>query len=437
MSTEFETRRKKFLGKMKPGGVAILFGAPPSHGRFRQDSDFFYLTGVEEPNAILVLVKDKKKSILVLPPKDKKQETWLGPMLGVNGALKMGFDEAYPLEKRKEILKKYLRNASALYYTFGVDRSQDDFILQILKELKGEVREGTAVPKVFYDLLAFIHEMRLVKTREEIDSMRKAASITAKAHLRAMESCKPGMMEFELQAILEHEFRRQGAFFNAFDTIVAGGPNARVLHYTANTGVLRDGQLVLVDGGCEYNYYTADISRTFPIGGKFTQAQRALYDLVWQAQQEVIRMVKPGVSYEALHQKTLEVLTQGLVDLKILKGKVKNLVEEKKYLPFFMHKTGHWIGMDCHDVGEYKRDGKPRILKPGMVFTVEPGLYIPNSSKVPKKFRNIGIRIEDDILVTRRGYEILTKEVPSQSDEIEGLRKKSLISLSSKKTPAS
>lgn len=423
MSFEIHKKRREKLMNQMGEGVALIFGSTTSssHGRFRQDNDFYYLTGLEEKNCLLVLLpKGEKKSILLLPPKDPKIETWEGPMVGLEGAVdQYEMDEAYSIDEGEEKLKDFLRNQPRLYYTFGLDEERDRKIHKTLKALRGEVRMGTTVPKVFYDLQAFVHDMRLIKDEREIELLRKAGSLTAKGHRSAMEFTGPGLWEYEVQGVIEYEFRRQGSFFNAFNSILAGGKNALVLHYEANQNQLKAGDLLLIDAGCEYQYYNGDISRTIPVSGKFTEPQKEIYNLVLKAQRTVIKMVKPGMLYEDLHNKTLQIMTQGLVDLGLLEGEVDQLIEEKKYEDFFMHKTGHWIGMACHDVGEYAVEGKSRPLKAGMTFTVEPGLYIPDREDIPEKYRGIGIRIEDDILVTKEGYEILTKDIPSSVEEIE------------------
>jgi len=393
--------------------------------QYRQDSDFHYITGFDEPEAVAVLVPGREHGeyILFCRENDKKMETWNGLRAGQDGAIeKYAADDSFPINDIDDILPGLLENKEKVYYTMGVRPDFDQMIIKWVNRLREQSRMGIHTPSEFVALDHQLHDMRLYKSAAEVKVMRKAAQISAKAHIRAMQFCKPGIYEYQLEAELLHSFMQQGARFPAYSSIVGGGKNGCILHYVENSETLKSGDLVLIDAGAELECYAADISRSFPVNGKFSKEQRALYDIVLAAQLAAIEQVKPGNHWNDPHEAAITVITQGLIDLGILKGKLKTNIEKETYKDFYMHRTGHWIGMDVHDVGDYKVDDEWRVLEPGMVLTVEPGLYISaGHEKVAKKWHNIGIRIEDDVLVTKDGYDVLSKDVLKAPDEIEAL----------------
>jgi len=411
--------------------VAILPAAPvqfrnrDAEYHYRQDSDFHYLTGFPEPDAVLVLKPGREHGeyILFCRERDPASEIWTGPRSGQEGAMEQyGADDAFPIDDIDEILPGLLEGVDRVFYTMGEYSDFDQHVIAWVNQLRKQSRGGMHTPGEFVALDHLLHEMRLFKSSHEVKAMRKAASISAKAHCRAMQACRPGQYEYQIEAELLHEFMQAGSRFPAYASIVAGGANACVLHYIDNKDALQDGALLLIDAGAEYDYYAADISRTFPVNGTFSPAQRALYEVVLKAQYAAIAQVKPNKHWNDPHEAAVRVITEGLVELGILKGEVDKLIEEAAYKRFYMHRTGHWLGMDVHDVGDYKIDDEWRVLEPGMTLTVEPGLYIPaGSKKVAKKWWDIGIRIEDDVLVTKTGHEVLTHGVPKEVDEIEAL----------------
>ncbi len=433
--TEFKKRRTQLLKSLNPNSIAILTTATEKFRNrdanyfFRPDSDFYYLTGFKEPEAIALFLPQKNggKFILFCREKDLLLETWNGRRAGVEGAKsEYQANEAYPISQIDEVLPELLENKTDIYYTLGVNEAFDQRVLSGLNKTKEKTRMGIVAPDRFISLDPIIHEMRLRKSSAEIACMRKAAQISAKAHIKAMQACRPGIKEYAVEAELIHGFKQAGCQ-SAYNTIVGGGANGCILHYVENNETLNDGELLLIDAGAEYAYYAADITRTLPINGKFTPEQKAIYTLVLKAQLAAIRCVKPGNRWNQPHDAAVRVLTKGLVELGLLKGDVKQLIKNEKYRLFYMHKTGHWLGMDVHDVGEYKVNGKWRRLEPGMVLTVEPGLYIPQNTKgIAKKWRNIGVRIEDDVLVTKEGHEVLSSDVPKTIAEIESLMAKAL-----------
>ncbi|GAB4302066.1 MAG: Xaa-Pro aminopeptidase [Thiohalomonadaceae bacterium] len=426
--SEFAKRRKRLMQCMGADSIAILPTAPErvrsrdTEYHYRADSDFYYLTGFPEPEAVAVLIPGRAHGefLLFCREKDVEMETWHGRRAGLEGAMtQYGADDAFPITDIDEILPGLLENKERVYYTMGAHQDFDRQVMDWINTLRKKSRAGVHTPGEFVSLDHLLHDMRLYKSAAEVATMRKAAKITAQAHLRAMRACKPGVHEYQLEAEILHEFMSHGARFAAYNSIVGGGANGCILHYTENTDELKDGDLVLIDAGCEYDYYAADITRTFPINGRFSPEQRALYDLVLEANHAAIEQVQPGKHWNQPHEAAVKVLTQGLVKLGLLKGRVSQLIKEQAYRQFYMHRTGHWLGMDVHDVGEYKVGEEWRVLEPGMVLTIEPGLYIRPAKGVAKKWHNIGIRIEDDVLVTRTGHEVLTRDALKDADAIE------------------
>jgi Xaa-Pro aminopeptidase len=421
----------EFMRRMGPNSVAILPAAREAtrsndtEYRFRQDSDFYYLTGFNEPDAVAVVAPSREERYtLFVRPRDKEKEVWTGRRAGVEGAKeKFGADAAYSVEEFQEKLGELLDGARNLYYRLGNGNPElDQTIIRQIARMRALGRRGVRPPHSVVDPGAILHEMRLVKTEEEIALMQRAADIAAEAHREAMRATRPGMKEYEIEALIEYVFRKSGASAPAYNSIVGGGANATVLHYTSNDAELRDGELVLIDAGAEYEGFASDITRTFPVRGRFSQAQRDIYRLVLDCQEQCIRMVAPGVTMKEMHERSVEILTEGMVRLGLLRGDVKKLIEEEQYKKFYMHRLGHYLGMDVHDVGLYHQDGQPRPVEAGMVMTVEPGLYVPEDAEdVPDEYRGIGVRIEDDVLVTPEGYRVLTDKAPKGVEEIESL----------------
>lgn len=428
---EFARRRKNLMAQMEPNSIAIV----PSAGEkarnrdvdypFRQDSDFYYLTGFGEPDAVLVLLPGREHGeyILFCRDRDPAMELWDGYRAGPEGACSdYGADDAFPISDIDDILPGLLEGRERVYYAMGRNADFDRRVMQWVNVIRSKVRSGAHPPGEFLDLDHLVHDMRLYKSAAEIRLMRKAGKISANAHKRAMRACKPGMDEFQLEAEIQYEFARNGARFPAYSSIVGAGKNGCILHYIDNNCTVRDGDLVLIDAGCELEHYAADITRTFPANGKFSREQKALYEIVLDAQLAAIKAVRPGNHWNQPHDETVRVITEGLVELGLLKGKVKKLIEKEAYKDFYMHRAGHWLGMDVHDVGDYKVGDEWRVLEPGMVLTVEPGIYVsPDNSNVAKKWRGIGIRIEDDVVVTKDGCEVLTADVPKSVGDIESL----------------
>jgi Xaa-Pro aminopeptidase len=429
MSKPVFARRRAQLLQRIGAGVALIATAPEvarnrdTHFPYRWDSYFYYLTGFLEPEAVLVLIAGKKpRTILFCRDKDPTREIWDGHRHGPTKARRaFAVDEAYSISKLEELMPKLIADQPALYYPMGALQVWDERVMRWLNQVKAQVRSGVSAPGELKDVRALIDDMRLVKDEHELATMQRAADISAAAHARAMRATRPGRMEFEVEAELLHEFVRNGARAPAYTSIVAGGANACVLHYVENNAKLRNGDLLLIDAGCELDSYAADITRTFPVNGKFSPAQRDVYELVLDAQRAAINAVKPGARFDAYHQAALRVLVRGFIDLKLCKGSVDAVIEKKKYQQFYMHRTGHWLGLDVHDAGDYARDGKARALEPGMVLTVEPGCYIRPAKNVPRHFWNIGIRIEDDVVVTKTGRHILTAAAPKQVRDVEAL----------------
>jgi Xaa-Pro aminopeptidase len=424
----FKARRSR-LAKSLGEGIVVLPTAPErtrnadSHYDYRWESGFYYLTGFREPEAVLVMVLGAKpRSILFCREKNLEREIWDGFRYGPQLAADVfGFDEAYPYGELDQRMPDLIADQPALHTPLGLDAEWDQRIAGWLNAVRARVRTGVTAPAEIRDVRATINDMRLVKDEFELGVMRRAAEISSAAHVRAMKTAAPGMREYQVEAELMHEFMRNGARAPAYGSIVASGANACVLHYRENTAELRRGDLLLIDAGCELDSYASDITRTFPVGAKFSQAQRDIYELVLESQEAAIRAVKPNADFIDYHDAATRVLVEGLIRLKLCKGSVDKVLEDGSYKQFYMHRTGHWLGLDVHDAGDYMQKGKWRKLKPGMVLTVEPGLYIRPAENVPKAFWNIGVRIEDDVLVTARGREILTAACPKQVREIEDL----------------
>jgi Xaa-Pro aminopeptidase len=424
----FLDRRARLLARMGDG-VAILPTAPERLRNrdatypYRSDSYFHYLTGFDEPEAVLVLIAgDAPRSILFCRDRDPEKEIWDGYRYGPEGAQqKFGFDEAHAIAALDEKLPGLIANQPSLWHSLGFEPEWDARIGRALNAVRAQSRAGKRAPGVVQDLRAVLDEMRLVKDGFEIALMRRAADIAAAAHRRAMQAAAPGRHEFEIEAEFLHEFRRRGSQFPAYTTIVASGPGACVLHYVNNDRQMQDGELLLIDAGCELDGYASDITRTFPVNGRFSGPQEDVYELVEAAQAAAIATIKPGAHFMAPHEAAVKVLAQGMIDLKLLHGSVDAVIESESYKRFYMHRTSHWLGMDVHDVGEYKTGDDWRQLAPGMVLTVEPGCYVRPADDVPAAFHNIGIRIEDDALVTLNGCEVLTTAAPKSIADIEAL----------------
>jgi Xaa-Pro aminopeptidase len=424
--------RRQHLASTMQSGIAVIPTAPErlrnrdAHYPYRFDSYFYYLTGFREPEAVLVLVaandKAPSKHILFCRQKDQEREIWDGFRYGPEAAKTLfGFDEAHPIEQLDELLPKLLADQPAVYTALGLDAAWDQRVIGWLNRVRELARTGVAVPAEIHDSRALLDEMRLIKGTDELQIMQRAADISALAHQRAMQTVRPGMREFEVEAELLYTFYRHGSQAPAYTSIVAGGANACVLHYVQNDAELKSGDLLLIDAGCELDGYASDITRTFPVNGKFTAAQRDVYQLVLAAQAAAMAQVQPEKRWNDPHQAALHVLAQGFIDLRLCQGSVDAVLESEDYKRFYMHRTGHWLGMDVHDAGEYKQKGEWRALRPGMVLTVEPGCYIRPADNVPEHFWNIGIRIEDDVVVTPSGHEILTLAAPKTIAEIEEL----------------
>lgn len=426
----FARRRQQLMQAAGEGSILILPAAPErvrsrdTQYPYRQDSDFWYLTGCDEPEAVLVLVPGRKhgEAILFCRERDLEREAWDGPRLGPEGAVAvLGLDDAYPIADIDEILPGLLEGRRRVHYHLGRDADFDLKLIGWLNRVRAQVRQGAQPPQEFLELGHLLDELRLFKSADELRLMQQAADISVQAHRAALRAARVGMHEFELQAELEYVFRKHGAQ-PAYASIVGAGANACVLHYRNNVAKCRDGELVLIDAGAEYAGYAADITRTFPVNGRFSKPQRALHDLVCAAQAAALAQARPGVPYEAGHDAAVATLAEGLLSLGLLKGTLEKVIASGDYKRFYRHKTGHWLGLDVHDVGEYRIDGASRLLEPGMVFTIEPGLYIPpDDTSVAAQWRGIGIRIEDDVLITREGHRVLTAALERSAEDVEGV----------------
>lgn len=430
ISKVFMKRRQHLLQQIGNNGIAVVFAAKEPHYHrktvypYRQDSDFYYLTGYPESDAIAVFIPNREEGEYVLfnLEKNPKEEIWTGIRIGQLGACKdYGVDQAFPINKADAMVPELIKNKERIYFNIG-DHEDHEQIMCWVAQLADKERAGINLPSDFINVGKIVHEMRARKDNEEIVLLRKTAEISAAAHIRAMRVCKPGMMEYELESEILHEYICNGARMPAFPPIVAGGANSCTLHYTQNDAQLKSGELVLIDAGADYEHYCGDITRTFPVNGRFTAEQKAIYQAVLDTQLAVIEHIRPGISWLELHRISERVITEKLVALNLLKGEVNELMQKQAFKQFYMHYIGHWLGMDAHDVGKYKINDQWRLLEPGMVLTVEPGIYIsPGRTNVERKWHNIGVRIEDDILVTQNGYEILTSKAPKEVNEIEKL----------------
>ncbi len=427
----YQQRRQSLLAKMVPGSAALLFAAPEvtrsrdTEYLFRQNSDFWYFTGFNEPEALLVLIKSDENhnhSVLFNRVRDLNAEIWFGRRLGQQAAPeKLGVDKALPWDDVDQQLSQLLNGLDVVYHAAGEYPFADQKLSAALQTLRNGSRQNLHAPSTVTDWRPWVHEMRLFKDAEEIAILRKTGRISALAHQRAMETCRPGMFEYQLEGEILHEFSRHGSRFASYNTIVGGGENGCILHYTENESELRDGDLVLIDAGCELYGYAGDITRTFPVNGRFSPAQRQIYDIVLASLEHALSVYRPGVSIREVNDQVIRIMVSGLVALGVMQGEVDTLIAENAHRQFYMHGLGHWMGLDVHDVGDYGSPSRERLLEPGMVLTVEPGLYIAPDADVPAQYRGIGIRIEDDILITEHGHENLTDTVVKTADDIEAL----------------
>lgn len=427
LDTELKRRRRALMRIMGDNSIAVIPAARTSvrsrdtEYPYRADSNMLYLSGFDEPDALMVLIPNRRAGqyLMFCRERDPEKETWNGRRLGVEDAPEaLGADDAFPISDIDDILPGLLENKQSVYHTLGKDLAFDAQLLGWLNKARSSRRHEGGDPDSFISLDFHLDEMRVIKSRTELALMRKAAKLTAAAHTRAMRAVRPGMAEYELEAELIAEYRSHGAR-HSFLPIVGGGANGCILHYTENNDVLEDKELVLIDSGAELDGYAGDITRTFPVNGKFTEAQKTVYNIVLEAELAAIDAVRPGNHWNEPHEAAVKVITRGLRDIGVLKGKLPTLIKQEAYKPYYMHRTGHWLGMDVHDVGEYKINGDWRVLEPGMVLTVEPGLYLGDERKIPRAYRNIGIRIEDDVIVTRDGHEVITGDVVKTVEDIE------------------
>ncbi|WP_312831107.1 Xaa-Pro aminopeptidase [Pantoea eucrina] len=428
---QFRQRRQALITQMAPGSAALIFAAPEvtrsndTEYSYRQNSDFWYFTGFNEPQALLVLIKSDEHhnhSVLFNRIRDLTAEVWSGRRLGQEAApAKLGVDRALPWDDIGEQLHLLLNGLDVVYHAQGEYGYADQLLFSALEKLRRGFRQNLSAPASVTDWRPWVHEMRLFKSAEEIEMLRQAGKISALAHTRAMQQCRPGMYEYQLEGEIHHEFSRHGARFPSYNTIVGSGENGCILHYTENESAMRDGDLVLIDAGCEFHGYAGDITRTFPVNGRFTPPQREIYDIVLASLHKALSMFRPGVSIHEVNDEVVHIMITGLVDLGILDGNIDELFEAQAHRPFFMHGLGHWLGLDVHDVGDYGTPSRDRVLEPGMVLTVEPGLYIAPDASVPPQYRGIGVRIEDDIVITATGHENLTDSVVKDPDAIEAL----------------
>ncbi len=427
---EFLRRRQALLAQMAPGSAALIFAAAEatrsadSEYPYRQNSDFWYFTGFNEPEALLVLIKSNEShnhSVLFNRVRDKNAEIWFGRRLGQEAApQKLGVDRALAWSEVNAQLGQLLNGLDVVYHAQGLYPYADKIVFGALEKLRQGSRQNLSAPATLTDWRPWVHEMRLFKSPEEIEVLKRAGEISALAHTRAMEKCRIGMFEYHLEGEIHHEFNRHGARYPSYNTIVGSGENGCILHYTENESELRDGSLVLIDAGCEYQGYAGDITRTFPVSGRFSAPQRAIYDIVLESLETALKLYRPGTTIQDVTSEVVKIMLSGLVRLGILKGSVEQLMEENAHRRFFMHGLSHWLGLDVHDVGEYGPD-RSRPLEPGMVLTVEPGLYIAPDADVPAQYRGIGIRIEDDIVITETGNQNLTDSVVKRAEDIEAL----------------
>ncbi|MDM8348702.1 Xaa-Pro aminopeptidase [Pseudomonas sp. sp1636] len=428
---EYARRRKALMAQMEPNSIAILPAAPvyirnrDVEHVYRQDSDFQYLSGFPEPEAVIALIPGREHGeyVLFCRERDPERELWDGLRAGQDGAIgQYGAADAFPIGDIDDILPGLIEGRERVYYAMGTNQEFDRHLMDWINQIRSKARLGASPPNEFVALDHLLHDMRLYKSANEVKVMKEAAQISARAHVRAMQASRAGLHEFHLEAELDYEFRKGGAKMPAYGSIVAAGKNACILHYRENDAPLKDGDLVLIDAGCEIDCYASDITRCFPVNGKFSPEQKAIYELVLAANEEAFKHIAPGKHWNEAHEATVRVITAGLVELGLLHGEVDELIAAEAYKPFYMHRAGHWLGMDVHDVGDYKVGGEWRELEVGMAMTVEPGIYIAaNNTHVAKKWRGIGVRIEDDVVVTKSGCEVLTRSVPKTVAEIEAL----------------
>ena len=427
----FRKRRAHLLRAIGEGAVAILPSAPVSVRSndvefiYRQDSDFYYLTGFAEAESVAVFAPGHPDGefVMFVPPRDKERETWTGRRAGVEGAMiDYGADKAYTIEEFERVIPRYLDKADRLHYPLGLNEKMNEKVLRMVRHTQAmRPRTGSGASTIL-DPREVIHECRLRKEPEELDLMRRAAAISAQAHQRAMREARGGMMEWEVEALIDFTFRKNGAAGPSYPSIVASAGNAAVLHYITNDREMQTGDLLLIDAGCEYQFYASDVTRTFPVGAKFSPLQKSLYEIVLAAQMKAIEVIKPGVRFDDPHDAALRILVDGMRDLGLLKGSAEEIISSGSYRKYYMHRTSHWLGMDVHDVGVYRQGALSRALEPGMVLTVEPGIYIaPDDEDAPESFRGIGIRIEDDVLVTPEGHEVITHATPKKVADLEAL----------------
>ncbi|MBA6413529.1 Xaa-Pro aminopeptidase [Parahaliea sp. F7430] len=428
---EYARRRKRLMALMEPNSIAIIPSAKEqvrsrdTEYPFRQDSDFYYLSGFVEPQSVLVLIPEREHGEFVMfcREREPQQELWNGRRYGPQGVCEhFAADDAFPIGDIDDILPGLIEGRERVYYSMGRSASFDQQVMTWVNHIRARASTGAVPPGELTDLDHMLHDLRLIKSAAELRVMREAAEITARAHCRAMQFCQPGVFEYQLEAEILHEFAMAGARHPAYTTIVGGGANGCILHYVENTAKLRRDDLVLIDAGCELEGYAADVTRTFPVSGKFNDHQRALYEVVLAAQEAAFAAIRPGNHWNQSHDATVQVITEGLVELGLLQGDVQTLIEEGAYRDFYMHRAGHWLGLDVHDVGGYRVDEAWRVLEPGMVMTVEPGIYVaPDNTSVAEHWRGIGIRIEDNVVVTSTGCEITTSAVPRTVADIEAL----------------
>ncbi len=410
-------------------GVAVFFAAPIRKRNndvdydYRQDSDFYYITGFEEPESVCILAPSNpvQQYTLFVLPRDPQKETWTGIRNGVEGAIKnFGANRAHTINELTDVLPQFLQNNQRIYYSINRNPEADRIVFNTIDQIREMHRTGIYPPHEIIDPLEILSEMRLIKTTEDLEILQKAIDLSVKGHIAAMKSAKPGKFEYEIQAVIEYIFRTGGSTRNGYPCIVGSGPSTCILHYTTNNRKMEDGDFLLIDAGAEFGYFTGDVTRTYPVNGRFSSQQKAVYEIVLEAQKKAIQMVRPGNTFMQVHDVTVKILTEGLVSLGLLKGTTEENIEKEEYKKYFMHRTSHWLGMDVHDVGKYRKNGEWRVLQEGMVLTVEPGLYIGANDDI-EAFRNIGIRIEDDVLVTSEGPVVLSKACPKEISDLENL----------------
>ncbi|WP_455923001.1 Xaa-Pro aminopeptidase [Pseudomonas putida] len=429
--SEYARRRKALMAQMEPNSIAILPAAAVAIRNrdvehvYRQDSDFQYLSGFPEPEAVIALIPGREHGeyVLFCRERNPERELWDGLRAGQEGAIRdYGADDAFPITDIDDILPGLIEGRDRVYTAMGSNTEFDRHLMEWINVIRSKADLGSQPPEEFVALDHLLHDMRLYKSANEVKVMRHAAQISARAHVRAMQACRAGLHEYSLEAELDYEFRKGGAKMPAYGSIVAAGRNSCILHYQENDALLKDGDLVLIDAGCEIDCYASDITRTFPVSGTFSPEQKAIYELVLKSQEAAFAAIGPNRHWNEAHEATVRVITEGLVELGLLQGDVRELIVSEAYRAFYMHRAGHWLGLDVHDVGDYRVGGEWRVLEPGMTLTVEPGIYIsPDNQKVAKKWRGIGVRIEDDVVVTRSGCDILTRDVPKTVAEIEAL----------------